>query len=111
MTLGVNFNHSEVVFRSDAAIGVRKRLRTTFSRSVERGEYPTAWSLRLEFVELLQRDTYLVLGYKPEKVDSFLGLPIIICPAGSPDQLITETGSMTVAQLKDVWPGNSHAND
>ena len=76
-----------------------------------RGDYPTAWSLRVGFVELIQQDTYRVLGYKADRIDSFLGLPITMCPSGSRNQLITATGSISIPELEAIWRTQSYAND
>ena len=98
MKLAHKLDSFTVATHSDAAAGVRNLLRETFCRSVDRGEYPTAWSLRVGFIDLIKRDTYLVLGYEPEKVESFLGLPILICAAGSQNRLVTATGSMAIPE-------------
>ena len=92
-------------------IGARKLLRDIFCRSVEFGYYPTAWSLRVGFVELMQRDAYLVLGYIPARIDSFMGLPITISGSGLQNRLITATGSMAVPEREDVPRTRSYAND
>lgn len=98
----VRSNVFQISTQADAAAGVRNLLRETFLRSIERGDYPTAWSFRVGFLELIQRDTYLVLGYRPEKVDSFLGLPISVCASGSQNRLITGTGSTAIPELEAV---------
>lgn len=92
-------------------IGARNLLRNIFCRSVELGYYPTAWSLRVGFVELMQRDAYLVLGYIPARIDSFMGLPITISGSGLQNRLITATGSMAVPELEDVPRTRSYADD
>lgn len=99
MRLADEPNNFHLYQKTDLSIGVRKLLRDTFSQSVERGDYPTAWSLRPGFVELLQRDTLVVLGYKADKVETFMGLPIEICAADTANRLITSTGNMAVAEL------------
>lgn len=70
---------------------MRKYLRDAFNASVGRGEYPTGWLLRIGSIERLALDTEIVLGYRPKRIDGFLGLPITACPAGSANRLITAT--------------------
>lgn len=111
MKLDKQSNSVGVLSQANVTKGARNLLRETFSRSVERGDYPTAWSLRVGFVELIQQDTYRILGYKADRIDSFLGLPITMCPSGSRNQLITATGSISIPELEAIWRTQSYAND
>jgi len=79
-------------------VGMRKLLRDGFSASVERGEYPVGWLLRVGSIELLALDTELVLGYRPKRIDGFMALPITVCPLGSANRLITATGVVVLGE-------------
>lgn len=96
---------------SNVAIGARTLLRQTICQCIASGDYPTTWSLRIGFVELIQLDTHLVLGYKPDRVDIFMGLPITTCPSGTQNRLITTTGSIAIPDLGAVRRTKSYAND
>lgn len=77
---------------------MRNLLRDQFSASVERGEYPTGWLLRIDSIELLALDTELVLGYKPKRIGGFMALPITVCPPGSANRLVTASGVVAVPE-------------
>jgi hypothetical protein len=81
-------------------VGMRKLLRDEFSASVERGEYPVSWLLRVGSIELLALDTEVVLGYRPKRINEFMALPITVCPPGSANRLITATGVVALPERR-----------
>jgi hypothetical protein len=52
--------------------------------------------LDAEFVVRLAIDTEAVLGYYPDSIEKFLGLPVRLQPSGYGNRLITEEGWITV---------------
>ncbi len=79
-------------------MGSRDTLRDAFVRAGQRGEVTISWRLRSGYVEQLAEDTRRVLGYKPAKLTSFLGLPIEICPFGAPNALVTSAGTVMLTE-------------
>lgn len=71
-------------------------MREAFVQATQRGEFAISWRLRIGFIELLADDTERVLGYKPRNTTFFLGLPIEVCPFGTPNELVTSAGSVMV---------------
>jgi len=67
-------------------------MRDAFVQAGQRGEYTISWRLRIGSIQQLADDTERVLGYKPRVLNSFLGLPIDICPMGAPNELVTSAG-------------------
>ncbi len=71
-------------------------MREAFVQATQRGEFAISWRLRIGFIEQLADDTERVLGYKPRNMSFFLGLPIEVCPFGTPNELVTSEGSVMV---------------
>jgi len=65
--------------------------------------------LDAEFVIRLAIDTEAVLGYYPDSIEKFLGLPIRLRPSSYGNRLITEEGSIAVPDhtLIDIRPVTS----
>ena len=71
-------------------------MREAFVHTTQRGEYVISWRLRIGSLEQLADDTERVLGYRPRTLDSFLGLPIDVCPFGAPNELVTSQGTVRI---------------
>ena len=69
-------------------------MREAFVRVTQRGEYAISWRLRIGTIDQLAADTHRVLGYRPTNPSSFLGLPIEVCPFGTPNELVTSDGAV-----------------
>ena len=82
-------------------MGIRDILRDAFVRAGQQGEHTISWRLRIGSIQQLADDTERVLGYKPRVVNSFLGLPIDICPIGAPNELVTSSGAVALALTPD----------
>ena len=77
-------------------MGIREILRDAFAQAGQRGEHTISWRLRIGSIQQLADDTERVLGYRPRVLNSFLGLPIEICPIGAPNELVTSTGAVVL---------------
>jgi hypothetical protein len=77
-------------------MGIRDTMRNAFAQATQSGEHAIGWRLRIGSIEHLAEDTERVLGYKPSKPTTFLGLPIEVCPLGEPNELVTSEGTVTV---------------
>ena len=86
-------------------MGIRDILRDAFVQAEQRGEHTIGWRLRIGSIQQLADDTERVLGYKPRTLNSFLGLPIDICPIGAPNELVTSTGAVVL----DLRPDSATA--
>ena len=82
-------------------MGIRDILRDAFVQAELRGEHTINWRLRIGSIQQLADDTERVLGYKPRVLNSFLGLPIDICPIGAPNELVTSSGAVALALTPD----------
>lgn len=82
-------------------MGMRDILRDAFAQAGQRGEHTISWRLRIGSIQQLADDTERVLGYRPRVLNSFLGLPIEICPIGAPNELITSAGSVSLSMIPD----------
>ena len=82
-------------------MGIRDILRDAFVRAGQQGEHAISWRLRIGSIQQLADDTERVLGYKPRVVNSFLGLPIDICPIGAPNELVTSSGAVALTLTPD----------
>ena len=79
-------------------MGIRDILRDYFSSSIESKEWPKNWIFEGSFVNLLAADTWHVLGYRPDRIERFLGLPVQVCSPGEGNRLVTENGWIIIAQ-------------
>lgn len=84
-------------------MGIRDTLRDAFVQAGQRGEHTISWRLRIGSIQQLADDTERVLGYKPKALNSFLGLPIDVCPIGAPNELVTSIGAVTL----DIRPDST----
>jgi hypothetical protein len=78
-------------------MGIRDTMREAFAQATQSGEHAISWRLRTGSIEHLAEDTERVLGYKPSKPNTFLGLPIEVCPFGEPNELVTSEGAVRVS--------------
>jgi len=69
-------------------------MREAFVHATQHGEYVISWRLRVGSIEQLADDTERVLGYRPKGINSFLGLPIEVCPFDAPNELVTSEGTV-----------------
>jgi hypothetical protein len=72
-------------------------LQRSFAKAGALNQRPISWSLDAKFVVQLAIDTEAVLGYYPNSIEQFLGLPIRLRPSGYGNRLITEEGWIAVA--------------
>lgn len=82
-------------------MGIRDILRDAFVQAGLRGEHAINWRLRIGSIQQLADDTERILGYKPRVLNSFLGLPIDICPMGAPNELVTSAGAVALSLTPD----------
>lgn len=75
-------------------MGIRDTMREAFVHATQHGEYVISWRLRVGSIEQLADDTERVLGYRPKGINSFLGLPIEVCPFDAPNELVTSEGTV-----------------
>jgi hypothetical protein len=84
----------------------RHALQKCFAKAAAINQRSISWSLDAEFVVRLAIDIEAVLGYYPDSIEKFLGLPIRLLPSGHGNRLITEEGWMAVPDhaLIDIRP-------
>lgn len=84
----------------------RHALQKCFAKAGALNQRPISWALDVEFVVRLAIDTEAVLGYYPDSLEKFLGLPIRLRPSGYGNRLITEEGWIAVPDhaLIDIRP-------
>lgn len=82
-------------------------MREAFVHATQHGEYVISWRLRVGSIEQLADDTERVLGYRPKGINSFLGLPIEVCPFDAPNELVTSKGTVRLTATSEFARASS----